>query len=256
MEWLTLFGIWIAIITVGVMFIPSFINWAHKHSIELCKDLEIMVVSTVEFSQRKYDLNLYVKPDLRDCSKMVKAHLDNIKYKNIKLLIERRNFYIDKLHNAELQKYSEQLILNILSIIEQRIPIEWNNTRPPESKKYFVRKNIQDDLIEAIRNNYRTHKSILLVIYGDQLTCNGGSVWIKSDDSKELEEIKELVERKFTIIIKNNTSILLKAYFEEIMNLHNLIKDEILDIIYNIKSGGFIKGHCELNICKNFLRYL
>lgn len=111
--------------------------------------------------------------------------------------------FIDIIYNIDLQVFSEQLISDILSNIKHRIPTEWDSSHPTESKRYFVRNNIRSDLMEAIRNNYKTHTPILASFSGSNILYirNQGVV---SDDEKELKEIKEMIESKFngTIIDK------------------------------------------------------
>jgi hypothetical protein len=73
---------------------------------------------------------------------------------------------------------------------------------------------------------------------------------VNSIDENKLKQIKDIIETKFNIAIKSNWSILLNAYFEEIMRLHGLFIEKILDLQVKVKNDELLEGHCDLKICR------
>lgn len=210
-----------------------------------------MKQSKIDFSlDDKSNLTLCVSPDYNSCSKRLKAHLEARVYTNIHDLIERRRIYIELMHNSELKQFYNNLFQIIKYELKKIIPDEFDEKRPLfEQKRCIFMNTIQDELSEAIRNNYKNHASIIILRSDTSIYL--GRNWIVSDNKDELKELQEIIKNKFDIAIKSNWSKLLEAYFKEIETIHELFTDEISDIIEEVESGELLDGHCDLKVCRS-----
>lgn len=225
------------------------------HSEKMLNNLRLLAKTDIGFENEHSICDLCIQinnlPNTQEYkmySDNVDAHLKSGYHDKVWAYIEKRNSDILQ-YNIDLQVFSEQLISDILSNIKHRIPTEWDSSHPTESKRYFVRNNIRSDLMEAIRNNCKTHTPILASFSGSNILYirNQGVV---SDDEKELKEIKEMIESKFngTIIDKQ---------FSVLKNRFKLLKEdgqghiirEIGNIIKDLESGTPLKGKCGIATC-------
>lgn len=164
-------------------------------------------------------------------------------YKEIQKLIRDRDGLIEKYNNIS-QIFFDELTSDILSNIERRIPIEWKSSNPTDSKRYFVRKSIESDLIKSIRKNYGTYESIPLTVKENQLRYDLSINWVTSDNEKQLNEIKEIIESKFNVAVKSLNFVQLKTCFKHIKeDLHEDYKKEINNlIIESVDKNKSLKG--------------
>lgn len=164
-------------------------------------------------------------------------------YKEIQKLIRNKDELIEK-HNNKSQVFFDKLTSEILSIIEPRIPIEWESSNPTDSKRYFVRKSIESALVKSIRKNYGTYESIPLTVKENRLYYDLSIYWVTSDDEKQLTEIKEMIELKFDVNIKSSDFIQLKNCYKHIKeDIHENYKKEINNIIIeSVDKNKSLKG--------------
>lgn len=229
-----------------------------NHSKDLIKELKM--VSKVVFSKDdKTDLKLFVEPesdiplDNKSYSEEVNAHLEDSVYKDIRELIDRRDFYINKLHNTELQEFLNELNLKIMRELTQKIPNipEWDEfSGQPKPKKYYT-KYLKSEIgvrIQFYYENYYGKRDLL------SLNIQKNGVWnelritnllVSSDDYAEIQEIKKMIEKNFNIAINSGCFKILKHYLDNIIKYHNCIEKELNKLMGDVDSGTPLKGHCN-----------
>lgn len=123
-----------------------------EHSMELVKDFSNIVNSEVDLYLYKHIFKLEVKPYPKEFNE----HLKNDVYKNIRNSIERRDFYINKVHNEEANVFCIDLKNNIINCIEQRNFINLDLVSSSVGqKRFFNKETIELDILRAIHNNYQ-----------------------------------------------------------------------------------------------------
>lgn len=214
------------------------------------KVLKPRVTTEIDFdTQNNYmlDIKIIGIPDTPEYKRYsFDADICLNEYREIKKSINDRTELIVK-HNTKSQIFLEKLISDILKSITPIISTEWNSANPPDSKRFFVRTNIEPDIVKVIRSNYRTYEYFQLSISRDlplKLSYKDGSTWVESDDKEQLIEIKKTIERKFNTAIKSDDFIQLKNCFKHIKeDIHEDYKNELNRIIINtVNKKNILKG--------------
>lgn len=210
------------------------------------------------------DLRIQIKnldqstPESDMYSKEVDAHLES-GYEKVWNIIRKRDSLISE-HDAKAKEFLINLKSKITSELEQRIPniSEWNEVGQPPIKyftkyllfelgcivqMFYIGKTYIDSLlkVEQAIDQWKTFRW--------QISAN--RILVASDDEKEIEEIREMIMGTLGDAINSEDFKILKKYFEDVKNEHELFKKEINEIIKEVESGSLLIGHCSISICRN-----
>lgn len=244
---------------IGVVIILSwwvvklFFGWRkYKKALKLnhSKDLvkELRVNSEVVFSQKDISFKLQVEP----YSKEINEHLED-GYKDIHEIILRRDFYIDKLHNAELHEFLNKLNSKIMDELTQKSPTisEWDEfSEQPKPKKYYTKylKSEVGAFVQFRYENYYTKRDPFALNIGKNGIWNELKLvrtLVASDDDKEIQEIREMIIKNFNVAINSNWFKLLMWYLDNIREYHTEIKEKLNKIIKDAGSDISLEGKCK-----------
>jgi len=206
-------------------------------------DLRIQIIS----------LNFPPPPEYDMYSKEVDAHIES-GYENLLKIIKKREFLISE-HDAKAKQFLNNLKSKVMNELKERIPniIEWNGIGQPPIKyflkyllfevgcivQFFYERTIDIDQyfkVEQANNRWQIRANNALIV---------------SDNETELKEITQKIKATLDNAIKSEDFKILKKYFEEVNNQHQLFKKEINQIIKDVESGSLLKGHCDISICRN-----
>lgn len=226
-----------------------------SHSIELIKDFQCPEVTFNHFL--KDGLKLEVKPYPNELIE----HLKDDTYKDKKAkekrdsslieIIERRDFYINKLHNEELKAFYDNLQDDIITCIEKRNFIKHDNSRSSVGQiNFFNKETIELDIIRVIQNNYYALESLKFKInlhdnFNDLALQNNSNPWVISDNEhkKELEDVENELTTIFDEAI-NKKFYLFLWYYHEITEFQTLINEKLKKIIDEMMTGNPLKSKC------------
>lgn len=212
-------------------------GWKLKHSKDIVSSFRNLeaTLTIVNKNSVIVEVELYVE-DLNE-------HLKNDAYRDIKELIERRDFYI-KVHNEEVIKVYNDLKENVLKCIKQK-----------KILKLEAIEIIDSDILKYIYNRHNSLEPISFKIepYNNihSLNCNvNQNVWIECDANNlnKLEEIKTQILLNFDDSIEKKL-MLLSGYFIEIKSDQIKINIKLQQIIDKIETI-YLKGNCKK--CSNW----
>lgn len=186
--------------------------------------------------------------EVRQCSDNLNEHLGDATYKDEKKLIERRDFYVNKLHNEELNEFCSELNDSIFYYIKQRNYTEYDFSRPSmEQTDYFNKETIELDILQIVINNHGASTPISFTIQHHNLyyLYYGGSIWVAGDDERKLKEIAAALTKEVNGAFKRKTFELILWYHSEIKEYQTHINEALEQLINKVEVGVPLKGKCK-----------
>lgn len=227
-----------------------------NHSKELVKDFQNIKVTLNEYLKDGLKLEVKSYPTeliehLKDDAYKDKK-TDEMGDKSIIENIKRRDFYINKLHNEELNVFYNGLQDEIINYIKQTF-IESDTSRSMKGQiNFFNKEIIKIDILRVIANSYpATPESLSFEVRSYDNFCSlffklTSNDWIVSDNEykKELKEIGKQLTTIFDEAI-NKKFYLFFWYYSKIAEFQTIINGKLNAIIDNIKLEIPLKGKCK-----------